>query len=884
MSRKRQSNSSDHEAGFDPFTRHVEQALEHFSDPAWLGAYSPFATPYFLGQALENSAATQKAFQRGQALQYLLSQAAESLEHETRELLQLTYLKRNPQHDNIAVAMALHLSERSFYRLRLKAIRQLSQALNQTILPPLRSEVPPHRPIVGRAAILPRVLAALQAGHSFYISGPSGIGKTVLGATLRSLWLTLPDETDLTKPFNNRRRVFWYTLRAGFNDQVASLFFALGYFLREQGAAFTWQQLVADRGIPNMERLLGLLRHDLSRLSASLILICIDEVDALQDEISDHAQILHLIEELRQFCPTLLIGQRITLDADDHIRLPGVDQQELDSLLQAVQAPSLSVEQREQLLTHTRGNPALIVLFVALLHGGDEADMALRALAKSPSLEGLVRRLLRRLSEAEREVLMQLAVFRAPAPYDVWADEQTTLNWLQERELIQFVGEGGVQLLPHLRKLTYDYIPLELRPKLHLRALEVREARAEHLAALYHAIESQQLSWGVWHWFVHRTQAIERGQGAAALDLLRQIDPATLSQDQDRTVLHQARAELLELAGQFEEAELELQSVTTPPTSISRAWVRRLHGSVLEAQGRIEQALQSYRESLEALVGLPQHNAVLAHLRLSFLHRYRLQDIKQAHTEALLARAKADSFLGDIESMAGHYQQALEYLLSAKHITEANGRDLITLSRTYSYLGVVYVKLGELEEAIKYFNQAIECDEQRGDKASPLYDVMNRATAYSLMGQFEAAYQDACQGLEIAEKLHHTYLIAGLAACVAEACHGLSRLDEAEHYINHALNQEEDYFRASVLLLLGKIRHLQRRYAESIEVLVGAHEAAKRIEDQYTEASILECLGNTYHDQGSLELARAAFESALLIFIELKLVQEARRVQAILLE
>src|SRR6185436_2427618 len=117
-----------------------------------------------------------------------------------------------------------------------------------------------------------------------------------------------------------------------------------------------------------------------------------------------------------------------------------------------------------------------------------------------------------------------------------------------------------------------------------------------------------------------------------------------------------------------------------------------------------DQALQQYREALDALTGLPQPQAVTTHIRLSFLQLYRLHDVERARQEALLARAKADAFLGDIEAMAGHYPVALNYLLSAKTSTEAQRGDLRALSRIYSYLGVVYIKLGEFDKALEYLD------------------------------------------------------------------------------------------------------------------------------------------------------------------------------------
>lgn len=877
MPRQRRLRPQTIDASLDPFALEVERALEHFGDSEWLGNHSPLAAPYFLGQALDVSTQGQEAAQRGQALQRVLLQAAGGLEDELRKLLQITYFERDPRLDNVALTLSLHLSERTFYRLRQRALQALALTLNHSLLPPLRSEIPALQNMVGREAVLAMVLEAVQSRRSVSLSGPSGIGKTTLGTVVAHRWSLLPGEAPAS-------RVFWYTLRNGFNDQLASLLFALSYFLHNLGAFSTWRQLVADRGIPNLERVLALLRHDLTHLNTAPPLICIDEVDALQDEIGDHVQIAHLLEALTALCPVLLIGQRIILDTQEQIRLTGLSEPELGQLIclppPGSAAPVLSTEQQQQLYRFTRGNPSLILLFATLVRNGDEPAGALQALAKSPSLEGLFNRLWRRLNEAERDCLLQLAVFRNPTPAEAWQDRQPLLERLIQRGLVQPVSQGGVQMPPHFQKLAYERIPAELRPRLHLRAMQIRETRAEHLAAMYHAIEGGKTEWAIWHWFAHRDDEIERGQGAKALELLRRISPSGLGNERDRTTLHLARAHLLNLAGQVEEAELELQATSTAAKSSSRAFARRLEGHVLEFQGRVDQALEKYREALEALAGLPQYHEVLTHSRLSFLQLYRLSNVEQARKEALLARAKADAFLGDIEAMAGRYESAIEYLLSAERHAGQHGRDLATLSKIYSYLGVVHVKLGEFDTAIGYIDKAIDCDRQRGDEVGPLYDLMNRSTAHTMAGRYEQGYEDAQQGLKKAKRLRQRYLMAGLAACAAEACHGLQRWEEAEAFADYALNQEEEFFRAPTLLVLSRIRLAQSRYAECLSLLTTALESAQGVEDRYTEAMIWKWMGTAWQAQGLNEAARSAYEASLQIYGDLNLPREVSRLQA----
>jgi tetratricopeptide (TPR) repeat protein len=867
MPRKRKQVTPVARNELDPFARAVERALDRFADAAWLGAHSPLAAPYFLGQVLAAPAVHEDAHGRGAALQRILLQVSEGLDSELQELLKAVYFQRQPHLDNVGLALALHMAERTFYRMRIKAIQALADRLN-----PLRPESPIQRATVGRAAALVQALAALHGGRSVYISGPSGIGKSTLGASIVQQWLAGPGAHD---PW----RVFWYTLRGRFKDRLASLLFALGYCLRNRGAAYTWRQLVADRGVADPERILGLLRYDLNSLQPHVPLLCIDEVDMLHEDVSEHVQILHLLEELRLLCPTILIGQRVVLEADEQIALQGVEPADLALLLRHAQAPPLDVALQQRLLVHTRGNPALILLFAALLRSGDDAEAALQALAKAPSVEALFHRIWRRLADDEKQLLMQLAVFRNPAPLDAWQDQAPLLAQLRQRELVQFDGAGGVQVLPHLQRLLYEASPAELKPLLHLQAADLRETRGETVAAMFHAIAGGQPVRAVWLWFSRRVHELDHGRGTSALTLLNRIAPGDLPHERDRTALHIARAELLELAGRPDEAAHELQATTTSVHSVTRAYVRRYEGYVLEMQGRVEQALAKYREALDTFCGLPQSNEIITHYRLSFLHLYRLHDIKQARKEALLARAKADAFLGDLETMAGRYDVALDYLHSAQSMAQQSGGDLVTLSRIHSHLGVLHLKRGEFDLAIAHMGQAIACDQQRGDEVGPLYDMLNRAAAYTLAGRFQEAYDDAKQGLAMAERIQDNYLISGLAAGVAEACFGLAEWGQAEYYATYSLSLEEEFFRAPALVILGRLRQRQGQYDEGVRLLYEAVENAQRIEDRYTEAYVWRALGDIQQAEGLAAQASAAYSQALEIYTALGLPREMQEVQ-----
>ncbi|MEZ4733652.1 MAG: hypothetical protein R3E79_41675 [Caldilineaceae bacterium] len=879
MAAKGKSGANAEKSASNSFELQVKQALENFADAEWLGANSPLAAPYILGQRLDPLPTGETAKGRGLALQNALRTAVMQISDPLlQQVLLHGFLERKPRRNLESVAVDLALAPRTFFRHVAKALEELADSLSRTLLPTLRLEAPFAKALIGREQLLQNGREALRAHQSISLIGPSGVGKTTLAAAIAHQWANADAHP---------APVFLFTLRTGLNDQFASFVFALSYFLRLHGAANTWRQLVADKGVIQPERVLGLLRHDLAQPRATPLLLCVDEVATLQVELPDHAQIIHLLEELRTQAPLLLIGEQMVIKTDQVYHLAGLTLAETQLLLQQKGIPAVAPETLQQLFTVTHGNPALLTLAIAMRQQGDEWDDLLYDLSRAPGLAALFTRIWRRLQEAERNLLWQLAVFREPAPQDAWQAEQTRLAQLQQRELVVLDDQGGVRLPPHIHHLVYERIPTERRPALHLQAAHIREARGEYVAAMHHHCQGDQPALAVWLWYSRRTAEIARGQGARALVVLDQINAVDLPDGRDRAVLQEARSELRQLAGHIDAAQAELQRITPGDAAGSpmlHAQVLQRQAELYESQGQIEQALAGYRTALDTLLGMHQQREVTLHTKLSFLQMYRLHNAEQANREALLARIKAEAFHGQVAEMRGDYGLARTLYESALMLAEtanfgATGVDLATLSRVYTYLSVLTLKQGEVDRAIDLIEKAMDCDRRRGDVISPLYDLMNLASAYREAGRTTEAYQEALNGLHLAERLKHSYLIAGLAATVGEACCDLGRFTEAEQYAMQSLQQEEEYFRSSALVILGLVRQASGQTATAVKLLHEAIVSAQNLDDKYSEAYGWRILGQVYQaDQQPLPMGEA-YQTAALLYTQLGLPQEVAAIE-----
>ncbi len=849
----------------DSFTREVERALDDFADPELLGTHSPLAAPYFLGQLL-NTSAEEEATARGQTLQRLLRTTAETLEPSQHSLLTHTYFARDANRNNVGIALALGLNDRTFYRNRVAAVAALAQAIAQRVLPPVQLELPFSTALVGREALLHTCVAALRQHESVMLLGPSGIGKTTLGSAI-------------AQQFNE---VFWFTVRPGLTDSLSSFAFALAYFLRLHSARLTWQQLIADAGRIQTEHLLGLLRFDLKQFSAppgapdgDAPLLCVDELDLLDPDIEDHARVLQLLEELKTLAPLLLIGQRAVIPVQHDHTLIGLSQDELRTwLLQQ----RLALNQPAQMRLHqtTRGNPALLKLFAALFRLMGDAQQALNSLGDAPSIDAIFNRIWRHLSEAEQLTLMRLAVFNAPAPSDMFAEQATVLQRLLLHDLARSDERGGIGLAPHLRRTVTDKTPAQLLPLLHLQAAETREARSEFTLAMQHYCAGHKPAHAVRIWFTHRVQETNRGQGAAALSLLMSIDPSALTSAQSRDTLRIARAELFKMMGKSEEAEEELSAIKRSASRSLRAYTLQLQGDVFEIQSRLDQSLRKYEEALDTLLELPQTHVVQLLVKMSSLYKTHLHDMHKARERALLARVRAEVVHGSVEERDGNYREAEARYTSALQIADQLENALYDKSVAYSYLGQLQWKIGKPDAAVQSLQTAIQLSETRGDVVGALFDRYTLTAAHIVAGRHAQALAQAQETLQIAESLKLSYLVSGLSANAAEACYGLGRFDDAELFAFKSLNQEEEILRTYALTVLGLVRQAQGKVPEAVKLLRDSIASAQDVDDRYAEAAAWRALGDVQRSAQQDAEMREAYAHARALYAALGLEKELK--------
>lgn len=847
------------------FYEQLKFVLEHYRDPARLGEASALAQPYFLGPALHNNRDATTNFGRGILLcealektvitlwegplppdQATLLQIALQAKEERGFcdqyyylLLDLTYFHTYfppPSKQSEIYAKVLHVSRATYDRHLREAMRRFGELLLLRLQPTLHVEQPTvGMTLIGRRMLRKECLLALEGGKSVYLCGPSGIGKTAIGITLTEQW---PNPA-----------IFWFTIRVTLNDQLASLLFALGNFLHQQGASRLWLQLIADAGVmkdPNLA--LELARADLAALTTPALL-CFDEIDLLrpldiETETVQHTQFLAFVEGLQNHSSLLLMGQRTVLPTDSIYTLPCLTTIELATWLTQADVdftPSLL----DNLEVHTGGNPRLVALCLALYRTMptqtiESFRQVLDQLPKTPALVPIWQRLQIRLKKSEQRMLQMLSVFRSAAPRDAWPDPlwedepasasktNHPLARLIAYQLVQEDGSGGITLLPALRNVIYNQLTVEKREDLHLQAGTIRATRGEYTAAAYHYHAAGQPELAISTWSANAEQEIRRGQATATLAIFVQISCHRLPDDAAQA-LRLLRSRLYQLGGQSAQALAEVE----PTQILSDEWrvdAARVGGDALRTLGETDKALTRYGDGLGAAARLLQQNIWLRAKRGTVHLQQR--ELHNARREALYGRYCLENLEGAIQETTGNYSIARQHYLQALEAAELLD-DKVGLALVQRNLGVLAAHQADEENAIRYHQQALAFYEKIGDRVSAEEVRSNLVGVYVQFKAFIAAIEPAQQALTFFTAHKNSYWIAQNTSNLATVYYELGDFAQAKQYAEYTLEQEEPQSYPYALFTLGQIHQAQRQWAEATAHFDRVRQIAEQTQDHF---------------------------------------------------
>jgi len=886
------------------FTDQLRLALNNFDDAEWLGDQSPLSAPYFLGAALSDF---DSPAGRGQALKKMILAAADTMwsaepptSKETLEtgafndrqehgykggsylffLLELRYFRRffrpaeQPQASNeLGIADYLGISRATFFNHLKVAQQQLGEALLRIVRPTFRLEQPPQLPprLIGRDALIQNALSNLQAGQSVALSGASGVGKTAIGSSISQQWPA--------------QHVFWFTLRASFNDRLSCLLFSLGYFLHKQGASGLWQQLIADKGkIENFNLALAHIRGDQKALSnrkalSHPVLICIDEIELLQSEpdqtTATQSQLISFLESLHNICPTLFIGQKPVILADSHFEISNFSLPEATDFLSSA-VSMLSADEQEQLYAYTDGNPRLLQLCLALFEADVPFDSIVKKIPQTPALQALWGRLWQRFSGEERQLLSCLSVYRSPAPEDVWRNHRPSLEQLIRWRIVLADGLGGLSLLPTIRDLVYtdrQRFPVENREICHFDAAHIRASRGEYTPAAYHFFQAGEASQMVQVWFPQRQLEIERGQGSAALQLFEQVSGRALPK-KEQEALALMRAELYVLTGEANQGLAAVNSVRWPAVGDVTVEARLLQGDFLNALGQPYRAIERYDEGMAVISRLLNQMTHYRYQRSILFAQQR--EMAAASREANLAHYEAVYLQGIIHEENGRFQEAQSQYTQALELAKLAKYER-GLAQTHRAISKIYGRLANIDKALYHAEEAIRYYRRIGDRLTEEMVRTSLAAAYFQAGNYQQAIAAAEPAVSFFADAQNPYMEAAAASTLAEAYYEVGDYAKATQTAQRVLFLEETYTQPYAHFTLGLVAKAQNQLGEAEKQFQASQQIANDNEDHYLAAYAWRGLGETLLAMEKIEVGKTAVSQALTLFEKLGLAQEVER-------
>jgi tetratricopeptide (TPR) repeat protein len=859
----------------ESFEKCLETALNHYADAKWLGNNSPLARPYFLGMP---SVAVTQPIERGRAMQRtiadawdkmwdaplpndeatLLEQFRQSVAAQGKDtkylamVLELRYLHRviPPAKRALICEDYLHVSIPQYHRDAKTAIRMLGEMLLRLVHPHLRLEHPtPPDTLYGRQSSIDQLYATLQSSHSVNLCGMSGVGKTSLAAAICQRWAS--------------QKFFWYTIRPQVSDRLDNLLFALAFFLHQHGASDLWQQILADGGqVKNTEMASALARHALRQITPTPLLV-IDDADIVRSAISErqdqeYTRLSVFLQSLREHATVLFVGQRAIVPDVQQIELQGITLSDLQEWLRALGVDGQPSE-IASLIDYTAGNPRMLTLCLALVKDRTPLKEITTLLKRSPGASALITRLVNQTNDEERQVLIQLAVFRTSAPSDAWQDQQSALKNLGDRGLIQFDLSGGVSLLPAWQDLILNDLLPEAQSALHTWAARVRSERGEYTEAAYHYWQAGYPEQAIQIWYPRREYAIASGQATNASIIFNSIAAHRLPNAEQRA-LALIRAQLARLAGNSEQGLRALKEADWTDTGISSSEARRLRGNLLMTLGDNLGALREYQAGLDDLAELTHKQITLLTSRSS---RFKDEgDYTQAWKELGRARYLIEESEGNLWDKQGQFVQAKECYLRALEL--AKKLDNISyLARTYNNLGILFA-FREPEEAFPYLQSALQAYEKMGDLVGAQRTKTNMVVAMMQAGRYEEALPLAQSVVDFMLSVRQPARIASATVNLSEIFFHLGNLDEALHWANVSMAQEQTIKIPYALHMLGLVENARQDWTNA------ERHFNEIIQTESAEPYIVACawrgLGQTFQLHDKTAQAQEAFQKAIAMF------------------
>ena len=884
------------------FEKQVRLVLSNFGNPEWIGENSPLATPYFLGEHLQNDLSSISSVARGDCLKQLIFSAAAELwggslpedretlitqAFEARDrdgsksdkfgllLLELYFFRKyfppnaSPQQKVEPIIAYTASSRTRFFGYLNHFIPILAQRLKELALPSFRLEAPvakPNQALIGRADLVANSLNALLNRRSVNLNGAGGMGKTTLAITLSQAW-------EGTR--------FWYTIRPGLNDNLHSLLFSLGHFFNLEGQSTLWLQLLAsqDKAL-DINLILGCIREDLARFGKNPPLLCFDEIDLLGNidgRTQEQRQVVEILDLVQALTPTLFIGQYAVIDTPEQVTLVGLATEEISTLLKH-HVETIKPDQLTAITDWTKGNPRFIEMIAALIGRGSSWSELKTMMESTPAGRPILERLWKRLTAKEQQLLGYLSIFRRETPIDPLINLSAELDHLAKIGIVSFDAKRNISLTGMFGVWIRNLLQQEQLESFHADAAILYAERGEFTESAWHYFSIQAYVDAIAVWYPNKTTELNRGHSTTARQIFQAISLNKLDQEY-KEKLKIVRAELNMMLGLAEEIvnEADIKWSESP----EKTEYLRLLADAHFMLGNHDVAEKICVEGLDTLALLGRRANQVRFIRVAVnLREGDLESAEEAITQAEYQSALMKALLldhkGQLDEAARSLQRALEL---AEQLEDKDA-----IAKTKRELAINFGRRGDMVHAEYYSNEAIDWYEKKGDRLSLEGTRANLAGMYLQTGEFEKVIANGKQSLAYFESVKNENWVASLCCNLAEAWFELDDLEHAETYAQRALRSEDTYIQPHALYTLGLVQEKLERFDAAIQIFSQGLDISAQSGDRFIEAYLNRVLGSVLMKVEQAEKAADHLSRSAELFTQMSLFDEAEATAKIIRE
>lgn len=647
------------------------------------------------------------------------------------------------------------------------------------------AEAPPTiERFTGRLQELKEVATQLESRHAVCVHGIGGAGKTALAARLAA-------QADGS--------VLWHTLSPSESGRLLLGRLAASQPTIDSGERA--QRLLLLRDVEDEDLLIKTLLESLNETRTLLVL---DRFEAAGEGAAD------LVADLSRGLTTgrLLVTARafpagVPRDRVAAYRLGGLRAEDAKSLLASLGATPTH-DALEEIYDRTHGHPLSLVLISQVSESVREARVE-RLMQESGIRDFLLNDVIPQLSEAERDLLFALSVFRQPlTAEDVEAVSGAkhalhTLLKLESRGLVNRAGDTYV-LHDLLTSFLAEAAPQ--RRQLHARAAKVLKASGEPtkvLEGLHHLVEAGAIAEA--GALVQEEVAkasyrfIDLGLSARYEEVLRRLLTFPAVDGASRGAAEISLCFIEVLKGEADGARAHLEAAEQAlrrsikslavPLLLAKAKLQRLEGHSVDASKTLEQAEQAAVRARDAACQLQAivDRAFLAEetsdLDALQLYRRALELGKKSSDIRQLSVAYSGAArIGMRQGQPGNLELAQEGLKLARMAGYLRGE-----VSGYMTLTTFALMAGQTVTGLEYSDRYLQVANQLGDPWLTACALSDKAMLLVATRMYEQGLTFARQALELANKIRSPFYQFASRVAIAEALVGLSRGEEALDYL-----------------------------------------------------------------------------------------------------